>query len=87
MGKPRRSFRVTDIRTGFLVTEGIVRAVSPDAAARFVAKLALKNETLVVFMRADEVDMHGVPIESACDECGYTDVHGRSEELGCPNCH
>jgi rubrerythrin len=86
MGTPRRSFRVTDIRTGLLVTEGIIRAVSPDAAARFVAKSILKKETLVVFMRADEVDMHGVPIESACDKCGYTDVHDRSDELGCPSC-
>lgn len=83
--EPKKNFRLRDIRTGELVSQGLIRAVSAKKAAENYAKLAHKDERLSVFYEAEEVDMLGVPVETACPDCGYKDVHPNLED--CPICH
>ncbi|MCX6782058.1 MAG: hypothetical protein NTW66_03000 [Candidatus Magasanikbacteria bacterium] len=80
-----KNFRLTDIRSGQLVSNGLVRAVSAEAASRNFALIKFRDESLMVFFRADEVDMMGVNIENACPECGLSDPN-IGDEFPCPNC-
>ncbi len=77
---------MTDIRSG-KVLRGLQLGKNAEDAKRGYARFVFRDESLAVFLEAEECTIFGeLIVEEMCPECGLADDRRSVRDLPCPNC-